>query len=125
MCLIDILHTGNYDDDRLKHDVIKMRRKAEIIRLSIKYSLVTKFTSFVAVEERKEGEQVCVCVYVRAYLCVCVSMRFVCMNILATKFTSFVTGEGDNVCARACARVLRLPARARDSAASADCARVR
>jgi len=37
---------GNYDTNRLKHDVIKRERKDEIIKLSKQYSIVTEFTSF-------------------------------------------------------------------------------
>jgi len=37
---------GNYDKDALVHEIIKRKKKEEIIKLSIKYSLVTQFTSF-------------------------------------------------------------------------------
>jgi len=37
---------GNYDKDALIHEIIKRKRKEEIIKLSTQYSLVTQFTSF-------------------------------------------------------------------------------
>jgi poly [ADP-ribose] polymerase len=49
---------GNYDKDALLHEIIKRKRKEEIIKLSIQYSLVTQFTSFVAIEKREKGEEV-------------------------------------------------------------------
>ncbi|ELR19183.1 ubiquitin domain containing protein [Acanthamoeba castellanii str. Neff] len=48
---------GNYDKDALIHEIIKRKRKEEIIKLSTQYSLVTQFTSFVAIEKREAGEQ--------------------------------------------------------------------
>jgi hypothetical protein len=36
--------------------VIKREKKADLIQLSIKYDIVTQWTSFVAIEERKPGE---------------------------------------------------------------------
>jgi len=43
---------GNYDENRVQHDIIKRKRKDEVIALSIKYSIVSQFTSFVAIEDR-------------------------------------------------------------------------
>jgi len=42
----DFREDGNYDEDRVKHEIIKRQRKEKIIELSIQYSLVTQFTSF-------------------------------------------------------------------------------
>ncbi|EFA82859.1 type A von Willebrand factor domain-containing protein [Heterostelium album PN500] len=47
---------GSYSDSKLQHDLIKMNKKQDIIDLSIKYSIVTEFTSFVAIEKREKGE---------------------------------------------------------------------
>lgn len=40
----------------MQHSLLKEAQKAELIALSLKYGLVTQWTSFVAVEERHEGE---------------------------------------------------------------------
>ncbi|KJE92815.1 polymerase [Capsaspora owczarzaki ATCC 30864] len=49
--------TGSLDSDRIAHEVRKRDSKHQIIQLSKKYSIVTQFTSFVAVEKRdKESE---------------------------------------------------------------------
>ncbi|KAJ8314784.1 hypothetical protein KUTeg_006934 [Tegillarca granosa] len=42
--------------DRTDHHVMKMNMKKDIIELSKKYSIVTKLTSFVAIEKREEGK---------------------------------------------------------------------
>jgi len=47
---------GSYDKDAIKHEVIKRTKKPELIQLSIKYSIVTQWTSFVAIEERDERD---------------------------------------------------------------------
>jgi len=47
---------GNFSENKVEHEIIKRDKKEEIIRLSIQYSLVTQFTSFVAVEKREPGE---------------------------------------------------------------------
>ncbi len=41
----------------VEHERLKRERKAAIIKLSIEYSIVTEFTSFIAVEEREKGEK--------------------------------------------------------------------
>ena len=43
---------GVLSDNRLKHEVLKMDEKKDVIELSKEYSIVTQFTSFVAIEER-------------------------------------------------------------------------
>ncbi|XP_062507413.1 protein mono-ADP-ribosyltransferase PARP4-like isoform X2 [Corticium candelabrum] len=48
---------GTLAADRLEHEIVKHDRKAYIINLSKEYSIVTQFTSFVAVEHRDESEQ--------------------------------------------------------------------
>ncbi|XP_013399831.1 poly [ADP-ribose] polymerase 4-like [Lingula anatina] len=47
---------GSLDDDRTQHEVLKMNRKNLIIQLSTKYSIVTQFTSFIAIEKREKDE---------------------------------------------------------------------
>uniref|UniRef100_A0A8B8EL51 Poly [ADP-ribose] polymerase n=1 Tax=Crassostrea virginica TaxID=6565 RepID=A0A8B8EL51_CRAVI len=47
---------GILSDSRLDHKVIKQERKPFIIELSKEFGIVTPYTSFVAIEERKEGE---------------------------------------------------------------------
>ncbi len=41
----------------MKHLISQNERKSEIINLSTKYSVLTKFTSFVAIEDRKSNTQ--------------------------------------------------------------------
>ncbi|CAH1800048.1 unnamed protein product [Owenia fusiformis] len=41
---------------RTEHEAEKMKRKKQIINLSVEYSIVTQFTSFVAVEKRDKDE---------------------------------------------------------------------
>ena len=48
---------GSLNEDRTKHEVLKREMKDKIINLSIEHSIVTQFTSFVAIEERKDGEK--------------------------------------------------------------------
>ena len=45
---------GMHEVDPLIRDELKRSRKPQIIDLSIRYSIVSPYTSFVAVEERKE-----------------------------------------------------------------------
>jgi poly [ADP-ribose] polymerase len=45
---------GSLAEDRVEHEIVKHDRKAYIINLSKEYSIVTQFTSFVAVEHRDE-----------------------------------------------------------------------
>eukprot|EP00794_Sanderia_malayensis_P009205 gene9205-10179_t len=47
---------GSLDEDRTKHEMLKRETKNKIIKLSIEHSIVTQFTSFVAIEEREENE---------------------------------------------------------------------
>ncbi|XP_033122166.1 protein mono-ADP-ribosyltransferase PARP4-like [Anneissia japonica] len=47
---------GTLDVDPVEHDIKKDAQKSYIIDLSKEYSIVTQFTSFVAIEERKESE---------------------------------------------------------------------
>ena len=42
---------------RDKHEIMKKKRKNYIIELSVKFSIVTQFTSFIAVEKRDEDEE--------------------------------------------------------------------
>jgi len=65
----DMLHTlaarkmiqdwedGSYDDEAEQHMLQKRKRKQELIGLSLNYQVVTKWTSFVAVEDRTEEER--------------------------------------------------------------------
>ena len=48
---------GSLNEDRTKHEMLKREMKDKIIKLSIEHSIVTQFTSFVAIEERKDGEK--------------------------------------------------------------------
>lgn len=45
---------GVLDPDHVKHEIDKKNNKKRIIELSKDYSIVTQFTSFVAVEEREK-----------------------------------------------------------------------
>nr|XP_039269916.1 protein mono-ADP-ribosyltransferase PARP4-like isoform X4 [Styela clava] len=47
---------GRLADDALCDQMLKEERKSIIISLSVKYSVVSKYTSFVAIEKRKPGE---------------------------------------------------------------------
>ncbi|XP_065065834.1 protein mono-ADP-ribosyltransferase PARP4-like isoform X2 [Rhopilema esculentum] len=47
---------GTLSESRTEHEMLKREMKDKVIELSIKHSIVTQFTSFVAVEERKDGE---------------------------------------------------------------------
>eukprot|EP01132_Coremiostelium_polycephalum_P004671 gene4671-5836_t len=47
---------GTYSDSKFDHDLIKVEKKNDIIDLSIQYSIVTPFTSFVAIEKRDKPE---------------------------------------------------------------------
>eukprot|EP01133_Synstelium_polycarpum_P003432 gene3432-3897_t len=47
---------GVYSDSKIAHDLIKIGKKDDIIELSLRYGIVTQFTSFVAVERREKGE---------------------------------------------------------------------
>ncbi|XP_064627264.1 protein mono-ADP-ribosyltransferase PARP4-like isoform X2 [Lineus longissimus] len=49
--------TGLLDDNRTEHEVVKRNRKSYIIDLSKEYSIVTQFTSFVAIEKREKDEE--------------------------------------------------------------------
>ncbi|XP_065826671.1 protein mono-ADP-ribosyltransferase PARP4-like isoform X4 [Oscarella lobularis] len=48
---------GSLSADRMEHEIVKSTRKSYIINLSKEYSIVTQFTSFVAVEHRDENER--------------------------------------------------------------------
>ncbi|XP_072047177.1 protein mono-ADP-ribosyltransferase PARP4-like [Amphiura filiformis] len=47
---------GALHSDRLHHEVKKMEIQSSIVPLSMEYDIITPFTSFIAVEERQEGE---------------------------------------------------------------------
>ncbi|KAI0229496.1 Protein mono-ADP-ribosyltransferase PARP4 [Lamellibrachia satsuma] len=47
---------GILADSRSEHEIAKKNRKNLILQLSTKYSIVTQFTSFVAIEKREKGE---------------------------------------------------------------------
>ena len=53
----DIFH-WKYNENIKCFQVVKESRKQEIIATSIRHSIVTKFTSFVAVELREKDEEV-------------------------------------------------------------------
>ena len=42
--------------DAVQQEVLKRERKSDVINLSKKFSIVTPYTSFVAIEERVQGE---------------------------------------------------------------------
>ena len=48
---------GVLAEDNLLNEIQKRDRKADIIKLSIEYSIVTSFTSFVAIEKRDESDK--------------------------------------------------------------------
>ncbi|XP_065649889.1 protein mono-ADP-ribosyltransferase PARP4 isoform X11 [Hydra vulgaris] len=54
--VINDWNDGMLHQDQYKHEAIKAEMKEKIIQLSIEYSIVTKFTSFIAVEEREKNE---------------------------------------------------------------------
>ena len=45
---------GSLDADKTQHEVVKRERKDYIINVSKEYSIVSQFTSFVAIEEREK-----------------------------------------------------------------------
>ncbi|XP_065907786.1 protein mono-ADP-ribosyltransferase PARP4-like [Dysidea avara] len=48
---------GSLDADRTQHEIIKRDRKSYIINISKEYSIVSQFTSFVAIEKREKDEK--------------------------------------------------------------------
>lgn len=62
---------GFYADDAAQDALIRKRKQDELRDLSLKYQIASSWTSFVAIEERQEGQQlrkevrscfsVCVC----------------------------------------------------------------
>ncbi|XP_028417262.1 protein mono-ADP-ribosyltransferase PARP4-like isoform X3 [Dendronephthya gigantea] len=54
--LINDWEEGLLAPDHLHHQAVKVSRKDYIIEISKKYSVTSKFTSFVAIEKREEGE---------------------------------------------------------------------
>ncbi|XP_065907785.1 protein mono-ADP-ribosyltransferase PARP4-like isoform X2 [Dysidea avara] len=48
---------GSLDADRTQHEIIKRDRKSYIINVSKEYSIVSQFTSFVAIEKREKDEK--------------------------------------------------------------------
>ena len=52
--LIKDYEGGMFDVDVVQRDEMKQTRKPELIAISCKHNVVSPFTSFVAVEERKE-----------------------------------------------------------------------
>lgn len=48
---------GIYSDDRNLHEMIKRNKKQKILELGLTYSLVTQFTSFIAIEKRNQKEE--------------------------------------------------------------------
>ncbi|XP_012936925.2 protein mono-ADP-ribosyltransferase PARP4, partial [Aplysia californica] len=55
--LIRDFEDGVLSTDRTQHEVAKMNLKSTVIDLSKEYSIVTQFTSFIAVEKREENEK--------------------------------------------------------------------
>ena len=49
---------GCYADDEAQDALLKKKKQDELRELSLKYQIASPWTSFVAVEERKEGENV-------------------------------------------------------------------
>ncbi len=45
---------GSYHEDRAQHDSLRRGMKQQIVSLGCTYSLVTEFTSFVAIESRQD-----------------------------------------------------------------------
>ena len=48
---------ASLSDDPVEHAALKRDARAAVIHLSTSYSIVSPYTSFVAVEEREEGEE--------------------------------------------------------------------
>ncbi|XP_060075894.1 uncharacterized protein LOC132555562 [Ylistrum balloti] len=55
--LIRDYEDGILSEDKIKQRVLKQERKNTIIQLSTEFSIVTPYTSFVAIEERNQNEQ--------------------------------------------------------------------
>lgn len=55
--LIDDWQNGVLVDDHLKNEILKEKLKEKIINTSKQYSITSKYTSFVAIEERDEHEK--------------------------------------------------------------------
>ena len=54
--IIHDYENGLLDNDESENELIKKQFKQDLIELSMKYSVVSSFTSFVAIEERDSGE---------------------------------------------------------------------
>ncbi|XP_070191086.1 protein mono-ADP-ribosyltransferase PARP4-like [Littorina saxatilis] len=54
--IIQDWEAGLLSDDRTHHEIAKMNEKQDVIELSKQYSIVTPFTSFVAIEKRDKDE---------------------------------------------------------------------
>ncbi|XP_057306524.1 protein mono-ADP-ribosyltransferase PARP4-like isoform X2 [Hydractinia symbiolongicarpus] len=54
--IIEDWENGMLSEYEIEHEMIKQKMKKQIIDMSIEFSIVTKFTSFVAIEERESGE---------------------------------------------------------------------
>ncbi|XP_057306534.1 protein mono-ADP-ribosyltransferase PARP4-like isoform X3 [Hydractinia symbiolongicarpus] len=54
--VIEDWENGMLNEDQIQHEMIKQQMKKQIIDMSIEFSIVTKFTSFVAIEERERVE---------------------------------------------------------------------
>jgi poly [ADP-ribose] polymerase len=55
--LIRDWNEGSLSDDRMEHEIMKRDLKSYIINTSIEYSIVSQFTSFVAIEKREKDEK--------------------------------------------------------------------
>ena len=55
MCTLT--HRISRSEDEASHQITKSDTKQDIIALSIKYSIVTPFTSFLAIEKRGDDEE--------------------------------------------------------------------
>ena len=48
---------GSLSEDRIQHELLRREMKDKIVNLSKEHSIVTQFTSFVAIEKREDGEK--------------------------------------------------------------------
>lgn len=64
---------GSLSESRTEHEIVQKKLKSYVINLSIEHSIVSPFTSFIAIEERSKVS------VVRSYiLIIAVSFLFFC-----------------------------------------------
>ena len=56
--IIEDYFSGRLQEERVAHERAVRGRKEEIIELSLEHSILCPLTSFIAIEEREEGEEI-------------------------------------------------------------------